>query len=67
MPFNSTSITPGPELFAGGNVGDGGGAVSMITGENPLSTALGGRRASCEFAFNRGSDSNLMKFGRHPR
>ena len=44
--FMSTSMTPGSEPFAGGNVGDGRGGVSMITGENPLALALVVRRAS---------------------
>ena len=44
--FMSTSMTPGSEPFAGGNVGDGRGGVSMITGENPLAPALAVRRAS---------------------
>ena len=45
-PFMSTSMTPGSEPFADGNVGDGRGGVSMITGENPLAPALIVRRAS---------------------
>jgi hypothetical protein len=45
-PFNSTSITPRSEPFDGGNVADGRGGVSMITGENPLAPALGVRRVS---------------------
>ncbi len=45
-PFRSTSMTPGSEPLAGGNVDDGRAGVSMITGENPLEPALGVRRAS---------------------
>jgi len=56
-PFNSTSITRRSEPFDGGNVADGRGGVSMITGENPLApgsasaASLGAiyRRGSCKY------------------
>jgi hypothetical protein len=44
--FISTSMTPGSKPFAGGNVGDAGVVVSMITGENPQAPALVARRAA---------------------